>query len=114
MKSEDQVADLRKNASHSIQNSLEKQDLPGFVPQVRYPPAMIFLPSWDSSHIPGSLDPVASPAEAGDCPWPTGHLPWQRHMSRTYIRVYDAHRRQHFVPVGWWCPDCHAFMDDLR
>jgi hypothetical protein len=38
----------------------------------------------------------------------------RRHMFRAYIRVYDAHRRQHAVPVGWWCPDCHAFMDDLR
>jgi hypothetical protein len=35
-------------------------------------------------------------------------------MFRTYIRVYDAHRRQRTVPVGWWCPDCHVFVDDLR
>jgi len=35
-------------------------------------------------------------------------------MFRTYIRVYDAKHKQHAVPVGWWCPDCHAFMDDLR
>ncbi|MCX6681425.1 MAG: hypothetical protein NTY71_00340 [Methanoregula sp.] len=38
----------------------------------------------------------------------------RRHMFRTYVRVYDAHRRQRSVPVGWWCPGCHAFMDDLR
>ncbi|HUT39163.1 MAG TPA: hypothetical protein VMW77_07675 [Methanoregula sp.] len=38
----------------------------------------------------------------------------QQHMSRTWIRVYDAQRRQHYVPVGWWCPSCHAFRDDLR
>ncbi|HUW86417.1 MAG TPA: hypothetical protein VMV55_06020 [Methanoregula sp.] len=38
----------------------------------------------------------------------------RRHMYRTYIRVYDTQRRQHSVPVGWWCPGCHAFMDDMR
>ncbi|MCK9591005.1 MAG: hypothetical protein M0Q91_03190 [Methanoregula sp.] len=38
----------------------------------------------------------------------------QRHMFRTYIRIYDARRRQHYVPVGWWCPDCHVFQDDLK
>jgi hypothetical protein len=38
----------------------------------------------------------------------------QQHMSRTYIRVYDEKRKQHYIPVGWWCPDCHAFMDDVR
>ena len=38
----------------------------------------------------------------------------RRHMFRAYIRAYDAHRRQRTVPVGWWCPDCHVFVDDLR
>ena len=37
-----------------------------------------------------------------------------RHMYRTYIRVHDQQRRQHTVPVGWWCPDCHTFLDDMR
>jgi hypothetical protein len=34
-------------------------------------------------------------------------------MFRAYIRVYDERRRQHTVPVGWWCPACHAFLDEI-
>ena len=41
----------------------EKQDLPGIARPVSWSPAMISLPSCDPSHIPGGLDPVASPAE---------------------------------------------------
>ena len=42
-------------------------------------PAMIFLPSCDPSHIPGSLDPVASPAEDLEiipCPLVASHGDW--------------------------------------
>jgi hypothetical protein len=56
----------------------EKQDLPGIAP-VSQSPAMIFLPSCDSSHIPGGLDPVASPAEDLEivpCPLITSHSNW--------------------------------------
>jgi len=42
---------------------LKKHDLPGIALPVIQAPAMIFLPPCDPSHIPGSLDPVASPAE---------------------------------------------------
>lgn len=34
------------------------------------------------------------------------------HMARAYIRVYDGRRRLRTVPVGWWCPACHAFRDE--
>ena len=38
----------------------------------------------------------------------------RQHMFRTYIRVYDGKRKQHAVPVGWWCPGCRTFVDDMR
>lgn len=38
----------------------------------------------------------------------------RRHMVRAYIRVYDERRHMHTVPVGWWCPACHAFTDDVK
>jgi hypothetical protein len=38
----------------------------------------------------------------------------RRHMVRAYIRIYDERHRMHTVPVGWWCPACHAFKDDVR
>ena len=41
----------------------KKQDLPGILVPDGQAPAMILLPPCDISHIPGSLDPVASPAE---------------------------------------------------
>ena len=42
---------------------LKKHDLPGIAIPVSRTPALVFLPSCDLSHIPGSLDPVASFAE---------------------------------------------------
>jgi hypothetical protein len=38
----------------------------------------------------------------------------RQHMYRAYIKVRDGRSRQHPVPVGWWCPACHAFVDDIR
>jgi hypothetical protein len=34
-------------------------------------------------------------------------------MFRAYVKMYDERRKQHAVPVGWWCPDCHGFVDDV-
>jgi hypothetical protein len=46
-----------------VRFSLKKQDLPEIALLMSRIPAMIFLPPCDLSHIPGSLDPVASLAE---------------------------------------------------
>ena len=54
------TAELQGNASlHHKRFSLKKQDLPGIVHPKGQSPSVIFLPSCDRSHIPGSLDPVA-------------------------------------------------------
>ncbi len=47
----------------SYRVTLKKHDLPGIALPVSQAPAMIFLPPCNPSHIPGSLDPVAPPAE---------------------------------------------------
>ena len=52
-------ASPEKHFAHSLKFSLKKQDLPGIVLLKGQSPAMIFLPPCDSSHVPGSLDPVA-------------------------------------------------------
>jgi len=49
--------------SRTLHILVKKHDLPGSAPRVSQTPAMIFLPPCDPSHIPCSLDPVASPAE---------------------------------------------------
>jgi len=38
----------------------------------------------------------------------------RQHMFRAYVKRYDEKRKQHAVPVGWWCPGCHVFVDDVR
>jgi hypothetical protein len=35
-------------------------------------------------------------------------------MYRTYIKVFDEKQKQRSIPIGWWCPSCHLFLDDLR
>ncbi|MDD1700456.1 MAG: hypothetical protein LUQ04_06645 [Methanoregula sp.] len=66
--------------------------------------------------VPQELDRMCkSPPCPNDCLAASPDTRTRRqHMYRTYIRVYDAKHRQHSVPVGWWCPGCHAFMDDMR
>ena len=57
----------------------KEQDLPGIALRVSQSPAMISLPACDSSHIPGGLDPVASPAEDLEIihgPLVTSHGDW--------------------------------------
>jgi hypothetical protein len=54
----------------------KKPDLSGSIHLEGQTPAMIFLPTCNFSHIPGSLDPVASPAEDLEiipCPLVTSH-----------------------------------------
>jgi hypothetical protein len=38
----------------------------------------------------------------------------RRHMVRAYIRMYDEKRKQHAIPIGWWCPNCHVFVNDTN
>jgi hypothetical protein len=54
----------------------KKPDLSGSIHLEGQTPAVIFLPTCNLSHIPGSLDPVASPAEDLEvipCPLVTSH-----------------------------------------
>jgi hypothetical protein len=74
--------------------SLKKHDLPGISLPVSQPPALILLPPCDLSHIPGSLDPVASPAEDLEiipCPLVTTHGDWPdvvQDVGMTGIRTF--------------------------
>ena len=57
---------------------------------------------------------TSPPCPHGCRPASGSGLQKQQHMYRAYIRVYDKNRKQHSVPVGWWCPGCHAFVDEMR
>jgi len=62
-----------------LSSTLKKHDLPGIALLASRSPAMIFLPPCDCSHIPGSLYPVASPAEDLEIipgPLVTSHGDW--------------------------------------
>ena len=37
----------------------------------------------------------------------------RQNMVRAYVKVYDNRKKQHTVPVGWWCPACRSFETDL-
>jgi len=35
-------------------------------------------------------------------------------MYQTYNRILDENRKRRSVPIGWWCPACHMFLDETR
>ncbi|HPM62179.1 MAG TPA: hypothetical protein PLV96_00615 [Methanoregulaceae archaeon] len=44
----------------------------------------------------------------------SGNRKGSQQMYRTYIRILDENRKRRSVPIGWWCPACHLFLDETR